>query len=442
MRVRQALTNWWVAEVVKELLQALPELAMTVDASNTTALNTAATQGHMEVVRLLLEVDASLVLIARSNGKTAVHSAARNGHVEVVRALLEAEPSIALRVDKKGQTALHMAAKGTSLDLFDALLAADATLLNLPDTKGNTALHIASRKARHQIIKRLLELPDTNLKAINRSGETPLDTAEKMGNGEVAGVLAENGVVSARALSPTGGGGNPGRELKQQVSDIKHEVHSQLEQTRQTRVRMQGIQKRINKLHEEGLNNAINSTTVVAVLIATVAFAAIFTVPGEYVDADSLGPGQELGEANIAHETPFIIFFVFDSVALFISLAVVVVQTSVVVIERKAKKQMMAVINKLMWVACVLISVAFLALSFVVVGRTERWLAVAVTVMGATILVTTIGTMLYWVIAHRIEAKRLRSIKRSSMSRSRSHSGSGLSEHDWVDEEFKKMYAI
>ncbi|KAM0875563.1 hypothetical protein ACQ4PT_036689 [Festuca glaucescens] len=429
-------------EVVKELLQALPELSMTVDASNTTALNTAATQGHMEVVRLLLEVDGSLALIARSNGKTALHSAARNGHVEVVRALLEAEPSIALRVDKKGQTALHMAAKGTSLDLFDALLAADATLLNLPDTKGNTALHIASRKVRHQIIKRLLELPDTNLKAINRSGETPLDTAEKMGNGEVAGVLAEHGVVSARALSPTGGGANPARELKQQVSDIKHEVHSQLEQTRQTRVRMQCIQKRINKLHEEGLNNAINSTTVVAVLIATVAFAAIFTVPGEYVDADSLGPGQELGEANIAHETPFIIFFVFDSVALFISLAVVVVQTSVVVIERKAKKQMMAVINKLMWVACVLISVAFLALSFVVVGRTERWLAVAVTIMGATILVTTIGTMLYWVIAHRIEAKRLRSIKRSSMSRSRSYSGSGLSEHDWVDEEFKKMYAI
>lgn len=408
---------------------------MTVDASNTTALNTAATQGHMEVVRLLLEVDGSLALIARSNGKTALHSAARNGHVEVVRALLEAEPSIALRVDKKGQTALHLAAKGTSLDLVDALLAADPTLLNLPDSKGNTALHIASRKARHQIIKRLLELPDTNLKAINRSVETPLDTAEKMGNGEVAGVLAEHGVVSARALSPTGGG-NPARELKQQVSEIKHEVHSQLEQTRQTRVRMQGIQKRINKLHEEGLNNAINSTTVVAVLIATVAFAAIFTVPGEYVDADSLAPGQELGEANIAHETPFIIFFVFDSVALFISLAVVVV------IERKAKKQMMAVINKLMWVACVLISVAFLALSFVVVGRTERWLAVAVTIMGATILVTTIGTMLYWVIVHRMEAKRLRSIKRSSMSRSRSYSGSGLSEHDWVDDEFKRMYAI
>jgi hypothetical protein len=43
------------ADVVKALLQALPELSMTVYASNTTALNTAATQGHMEVVRLLLQ---------------------------------------------------------------------------------------------------------------------------------------------------------------------------------------------------------------------------------------------------------------------------------------------------------------------------------------------------------------------------------------------------
>ncbi|CAL4930447.1 unnamed protein product [Urochloa decumbens] len=432
-------------DVVRELLQALPQLSMTVDASNTTALNTAATQGHMDVVQMLLRVDGSLALIARSNGKTALHSAARNGHVEVVRALLDAEPSIALRTDKKGQTALHMAAKGTRLDLVDALLAAEPALLNLPDTKDNTALHIAARKARHEIIKSLLAKPEVNMNAINRSRETPLDTAEKMGNADVAELLAERGVLPARAISPGGGGGKQAhaRELKQQVSDIKHEVHSQLEQTRQTRVRMQGIAKRINKLHEEGLNNAINSTTVVAVLIATVAFAAIFTVPGEYVqDPGSLAPGQQLGEANISHQTAFIIFFVFDSVSLFISLAVVVVQTSVVVIERKAKKQMMAVINKLMWVACVLISVSFLALSFVVVGRAERWLAVSVTIMGSTILVTTIGTMLYWVIAHRVEAKRMRSIKRASLSRSRSFSCSGMSESEWVDEDCKRMYAI
>ncbi|WOL04755.1 ankyrin repeat-containing protein [Canna indica] len=428
-------------DVVKQLLDALPELSLTVDFSNTTALHTAATQGHIEVVNLLLEADKSLALIAKSNGKTALHSAARNGHLEVVRALLTKEPGIASRIDKKGQTALHMAAKGTSLDLVQVLLQSEPSLLNLVDTKGNTALHIAARKGRSQIIKILFELNDLETKAINKSGETALDTAEKMGNGEAAAVLQQLGVQSARTIRPSVS--NPARELKQTVSDIKHEVHSQLEHSRQTRKRVQGIAKRINKLHEAGLNNAINSNTVVAVLIATVAFAAIFTVPGQYVDYDNFAPGLTLGEANISHQTPFMIFFVFDSVALFISLAVVVVQTSVVVIESKAKKQMMAIINKLMWIACVLISVAFLALSFIVVGRTERWLAIGVTIIGTVTLATTIGTMLYWVIAHRIEAKKLRSIRKSSLSRSRSLSISVISDGELFDKEnYKNMYAI
>nr|GLL36102.1 uncharacterized protein At4g38062-like [Ipomoea trifida] len=79
---------------------------------------------------------------------------------------------------------------------------------------------------------------------------------------------------------------------------------------------------------------------------------------------------------------PFTVFIIFDSLALFISLAVVVVQTSVVVVERKAKKQMMAVINKLMWLACAFVLVAFLPLSYIVVGEEQKWLAIGVTVLG------------------------------------------------------------
>ncbi|CAI0451913.1 unnamed protein product [Linum tenue] len=217
-------------------MEAHPELAMTVDLSNTTALHTAAMQGHIEIVNFLLEAGSSIATIARSNGKTALHSAARNGHVAVVRALVSAEPAIA---------------------------------------------------------------------------------------------------------------------------------------------------------------------------------------------------------------APFMVFFLFDSVALFISLAVVVVQTSVVVIESKAKKRMMAVINKLMWIACVLISVAFLALSFVVVGESEMWLAVTVAIIGTVIMATTLGTMCYWVIKHRIELSNLRSIRRNSMnSRSLSFSASYMSDSELLNNEFKNMYAI
>ncbi|KAI3461503.1 hypothetical protein Pfo_018166 [Paulownia fortunei] len=429
-------------EVVKVLLEAQPELSMTVDTANTTALHTAATQGHIEIVNYFLESESNLATIARSNGKTALHSAGRNGHVQVVHALLEKEPGITTRTDKKGQTALHMAVKGQNLEVVEELIKADPLTINMVDTKGNTALHIATRKGRAQIVKMLLDQKETDTRVVNRSNETAFDTAEKLGHSDITAILQEHGVLSARAIKPQST--YPARELKQTVSDIKHEVHYQLEHTRQTRKRVQGIAKRLNKMHTEGLNNAINSTTVVAVLIATVAFAAIFTVPGQYVDdPENIPPGLSLGEANIAPQLPFLIFFVFDSVALFISLAVVVVQTSVVVIESKAKKQMMAIINKLMWLACVLVSVAYLALSFVVVGKHERWLAIGVTIIGTTILATTLGTMCYWVIMHRIESKNKRSIRKNSLgSRSRSWSVSVLSDSEVLNNDFKKMYAI
>lgn len=429
-------------EVVKVLMEAHPELTMTVDASNTTALHTAATQGHIEVVNYLLEAESSLATIAKSNGKTALHSAARNGHLKVVKALLNNEPQIVFRTDKKGQTALHMAVKGHNLEVVEELIRMDPLTINMVDTKGNTALHIATRKGRSQIVKMLLGQNVLDTIVVNRSNETAFDTAEKMAHSDITAILQEHGVPSAREIKPNLS--NPARELKQTVSDIKHEVHHQLEHTRQTRERVQGIAKRLNKMHAEGLNNAINSSTVVAVLIATVAFAAIFTVPGQYVDdPQNIPPGMSLGEARIAPKIPFLIFFVFDSIALFISLAVVVVQTSVVVIERKAKKQLMAIINKLMWLACVLISVAYLALAFVVVGKQEMWLAICVTIIGTTILSTTIGTMCYWVIKHRIESKNSRNISKNSLaSRSRSWSVSVLSDAEVLNADFKKMYAI
>lgn len=435
-----------------------PNLSMTYDSTNTTALQMAATQGHIEVVDFLLESGSGLATISRSNGKTSLHSAARNGHVEVVRALLDKEPGITVRTDKKGQTPLHMAVKGQNLQIVEMLVMSDPTSINLVDTKGNSPLHIATRKGRFEIVRTLLSQNEIDVLKINKVGETALDTAEKTNHPEIATLLKDNGVITAKQLqqqqSSNGGGTkSSARELKQTVSDIKHEVHHQLEHTRQTRKRVQGIQKRLNKMHAEGLNNAINSTTVVAVLIATVAFAAIFTVPGQYVDdPDNIPPGQSLGEANIAPNAAFLIFFLFDSVALFISLAVVVVQTSVVVIESKAKKKMMAIINKLMWLACVLITVAFLALSFIVVGQHEKWLAIAVTIIGTTIMATTLGLMCYWVVQHHVEARNRKMVRKKSMdrkdnmnvSRSRSWSISVMSDSDMMitTDKYKKMYAI
>ncbi|GAB2272442.1 hypothetical protein Dimus_007268 [Dionaea muscipula] len=241
-------------EILKVLCEALPDLEMTTDISNTTALHTAAVQGHKEVVIFLLERHSNLATIARNNGKTALHSAARNGRLEVVKVLMNREPSLAMRIDKKGRTALHMAVMGQSTELVDFMIKPDPSLINLVDSRGNTALHIATHKGPNEIVLKLLDYKEAFKEAINKSGETALDIAEKMGFHDLAVILREHGVQNAKSISSSAS--ISARELKHTVSDIKHEIYDQMVHARQTSQGMHHIAKSLNKMQQEGINNA------------------------------------------------------------------------------------------------------------------------------------------------------------------------------------------
>ncbi|XP_006351067.1 ankyrin repeat-containing protein At5g02620-like [Solanum tuberosum] len=423
-------------EVLKELLHSFPNLVMATDSSNSTALHTAAAQGHVDVVNLLLEIDSNLAKIARNNGKTVLHTAARMGHLEIVKSLLSKDPEIGFRTDSKGQSALHMAVKGQNVGIVLELIKPNPSVLALEDNKANRALHIATKKGRPQMVQCLISIECIDLNAINKAGETALDIAEKFGMPEVVSILK---VAGAAHSKDHGKPPNNTKQLKQTVSDIRHDVQSQLQQSRQTGFKVRKIAKKVKKLHISGLNNAINNATVVAVLIATVAFAAIFTVPGQYVEQKK--DGFSLGEANVADKAAFIIFFLFDSMALFISIAVVVVQTSLVVIEPRAKKLLVFWINRLMWAACLFISVSFISLAYVVVGSKERWLAIFATVIGSTIMITTIGSMCYCVVRHRLEESKMRNIRRAG-THSHSYAMSVASDTELYGESYKRMYAV
>jgi fatty acid desaturase len=114
-------------------------------------------------------------------------------------------------------------------------------------------------------------------------------------------------------------------------------------------------------------------------------------------------------------------------------------------VERRAKKRMVFVMNKLMWLACLFISVAFIALTYVVVGRNDWWLAWCTMVIGTVIMLTTLSSMCYCIIAHRLEEKNTRKIrKKASASQSRgSWSRSVDSDEEILNSEYKtKMYAL
>ncbi|XP_010260015.1 PREDICTED: ankyrin repeat-containing protein ITN1-like [Nelumbo nucifera] len=412
--------------IVQVLLDHDPELIKTVGTSNSTPLATAASRGHTAVVNVLLSKDSSLLEISRSNGKNALHLSARQGYVDIVKALLEKDPQLARRTDKKGQTALHMAVKGTSSEVVRLLLEADAAIVMLPDRHGNTALHVATRKKRPEIVGELLLLHDTNVNALTRDHKTAFDIVEGLPlseeSSEIKELLARFGAVRADELNL------PRDELRQTVTEIKKEVHSQLEQARKTNKNVHGIAKELRRLHRQAINNATNSVTVVAVLFATVAFAAIFTVPGGSYDS---------GMAVVVSHTSFKIFLLFNAVALFTSLAVVVVQITVVRGEAKAERRVVEVINKLMWLASVCTSISFIASSYIVVGRHNRWASILVTAIGGVIMVGVLGTMTYYV----VKSKRTRKIRKKEKSCRKSGSFS-WHHSEFSDSEVNPIYAI
>nr|AUS89399.1 ankyrin repeat family protein [Sesuvium portulacastrum] len=412
--------------IVRVLLNHDPGLIKTIGPSNATPLISAATKGHTAIVNELLSRDRSLVDLCKSNGKNPLHFAVRQGHVDIVRALLDRDPMLARKTDKKGQTALHMAVKGVSSEVVRALLEKDAGIVMRTDKFGNTALHVATRKKRAEIVNELLQLPDINVNVLNSQHKTALDIAEDLPlseeSAEIKDCLVKNNALRANELN------QPRDELRKTVSQIKKDVHLQLEQTRRTNKNVSGIAKELRKLHREGINNATNSVTVVAVLFATVAFAAIFTVPGGDLDS---------GAAVAAKTASFKIFFIFNAIALFTSLAVVVVQITLVRGETKAERRVVEVINKLMWLASVCTSAAFMASSYIVVGRRHKWAAWLVTVVGGVIMAGVLGTMTYYV----VKSKRTRSMRKREKSSRRSGSNS-LYHSELENSEPDRFYAL
>ncbi|KAJ0476546.1 putative YTH domain, ankyrin repeat-containing domain, PGG domain-containing protein [Helianthus annuus] len=407
-------------EIVKVFLDHDPGLSKTVSQSNSTPLTTAAARGHSSVVDELLSRDSSIVYITRSNGKNALHLAARQGHVDIVNALLKKDPLLARKTDKKGQTSLHMAVKGVSSEVVRLLLQADPAIVMLPDKFSNTALHVATRKKRVEIVNELLLLRDTNVNALTRDHKTALDIVENLPfseeTSEIKEILIRYGARQANDLN------QPKDELRQTVTEIRNNVHNQVEQARKTNRNMSGIAKELRKLHREGINNATNSVTVVAVLFATVAFAAIFTVPG--------GDDND-GVAVMVHALSFQVFFISNAVALFTSLAVVVVQITVVRGEIKSERRVVGVINKLMWLASVCTTVAFISSSYIVMGRHHRWAANLVTVFGGVTMAGVLGVMTYFV----VKSKKLRRVRRKSK-------GSGWRNTEFSDDDVNRIYAI
>lgn len=156
-----------------------------------------------------------------------------------------------------------------------------------------------------------------------------------------------------------------------------------------SRLSPQRMDLRRNKFHrsrEEEINRCRalgNNLAIVAVLIATVTFAAAFTLPGGYKNEDDDGPQQ--GMAILAKKTAFKVFLISDAIAMVSSIAVTCLLICTGSLDHDIRVHSISTAMKFMCVALGGMVVAFAMGTYVVIVSKCMWLAIFICVVACTV---------------------------------------------------------
>ncbi|KAJ8751153.1 hypothetical protein K2173_016334 [Erythroxylum novogranatense] len=369
-------------EIVKEIIKVRPDFAWKKDLHGCTPLHLSCSKGHLEITRELLRLDTDSSSLQDNYGRTPLHSAAIKGRVNILDELLSVSLEPAEMLTTHGETVLHLGVKHNQFDAIKYLVEKlnITKLIDKPDNDGNTVLHLATAGKLSTMVIYLLKL-GVNVNAINRKGQTALD-------------IVESDVSNSGALLILPALQNSGGKRCDQLPPGSQEIHlTEQEKTsyqpspspkktaqspgrhNNRRSHRRRREKQLEN-QNEGLRNARNTITVVAVLIATVTFAAGINPPG--------GFDQQRGRSIMARHTSFKVFMVCNIVALFLSLGIVIFLVSIIPFRRKSLMKLLVVTHKVMWVSVSFMAAAYIAAMWTIVpqGKSMAWTLVIVVAVG------------------------------------------------------------
>ncbi|XP_065630523.1 protein ACCELERATED CELL DEATH 6 isoform X3 [Quercus suber] len=345
-------------DILKDIFKKNPILFYIRDKKRKTPLHFAASKGYTAGVRYLLSKFGLQALQRSTNGDFPIHIACKKGHIKVVEELLKQKwPNPTDLINKEGQSILHVAAESGMILVVKIILEnlELEELLNAEDNNGNTALHLASMNLHALILCSLTWDKRIDLNRRNKKGLTAIDIAlgtcpcSSLRQG-TSRLECQGGSIKLTTVWALGSAGTPVSEKGKKTFLLN--------------------QKKLPNM--EIIKGRVDFILVIAVLVATVTFAAGLTVPGGFNSSDN-GPTSQ-GLATLGNTWAFQVFIVSDSMAMYFSMT-----GAFLLICSLAARDVAKFAN--FW-ALILVEAAIFAMS--------------VAFMSATYLVVVIPLMLYY----------------------------------------------
>ncbi|KAJ7981456.1 Protein ACCELERATED CELL DEATH 6 [Quillaja saponaria] len=280
-------------DLLEVILEKRPELMYYKDEKGWNALHFAAWIGYLKGVRILLEKDSQSALERNSKGHLPIHLACKRHRFDVVNEFLQQEcPDPIELLNEEGQNILHIAAKNGNDNVVKYILRNKKleSLLNQKDRKGNTPLHLATKSIYPKTVVLLTNDKRVEVNHLNNKQLTPYDVA---------------------LLHP-----NIPRTIRESTTCIiLHSAGSFLTKKGSELLRQKWYRRRPQV---EWFKDKISTLLLVSILVATVTFAAGFTVPGGFNSSGS----HDHGTAILVNRKMFQAFIICDTVAMYSSIIV------------------------------------------------------------------------------------------------------------------------
>ncbi|XP_031260842.1 protein ACCELERATED CELL DEATH 6-like [Pistacia vera] len=343
-------------EVVKVLTrEGDPDFSYSANSYGETPLYLAAARGSPEMVVAILG-SCRAVAHEGPGGKTALHAAAMSRNSGTAREILEKKKCLTKETDQYGWTPLHYAAYYNLTLNTEVLLEFDESAAFIPDKdRKMTPLHVASSQGCLKVIEKILLHSPQCYELVDNRGWNFLHFAMVSLHEKDVDVLQQNPLVRSLIHHKDAKGNTPlhvlaasKRNYSFELNSINLKHKSSLRVINRQNISVEHIlsygfpelEQEIQALTQEvcngqrprgvicssreplsedllGVEKAREPHLVVAALIATVTFAAGFTMPGGYQSEK----GQDQGTAILSRKSAFQFFIVADSIAMSLSVS-------------------------------------------------------------------------------------------------------------------------